>query len=348
MAATNRPTIIAFRRQLHCALACALLTISALAGTNAAEPGEEIGFGSNPGNLRMFSYVPAGLPPAPPLIVVLHGCKQRAATFAYDAGWLALANSSKLALLLPEQRGLPRYLHDVYVFPWLIAMFGANNQNACFNWFEPEDTARDRGEALSIRQMIDTMIQRYSVDPSRVYIVGLSAGGGMAAVMLAAYPERFAGGTIVAGVPYGCANTVTKALQCMNPGVDQTPVEWRRIVRDGIGGDARVPPISIWQGDADRRVAPRNRQELVEQWTAVHGIPPTPARTERSDRITREFYTDGVGVTRVESVLVHGLDHAFPISDDGPACGHSGEFVTSIGICAATEISHFWGLSGRN
>jgi len=73
-----------------------------------------------------------------------------------------------------------------------VALFGANNQNACFNWFEPEDTARDRGEALSIRQMIDAMVARHFVDPSRVYIVGLSAGGAMTAAMLAAYPERFA------------------------------------------------------------------------------------------------------------------------------------------------------------
>ena len=66
--------------------------------------------------------------------------------------------------------------------------------------------------------MIDAMIARHSVDRSRVYVVGLSAGGAMAAAMLAAYPERFAGGAIVAGVPYGCANTVDEALRCMNPG----------------------------------------------------------------------------------------------------------------------------------
>jgi poly(3-hydroxybutyrate) depolymerase len=66
--------------------------------------------------------------------------------------------------------------------------------------------------------MIDAMLERYAIDRSRVYLVGFSAGGAMAAAMLAAYPERFAGGAIVAGVPYGCANSVTKALQCMNPG----------------------------------------------------------------------------------------------------------------------------------
>ena len=127
----------------------------------------------------------------------------------------------------------------------VVALWGANNQNACFNWFQPEDTARDRGEALSIRQMIDAMIARHSVDRSRVYVVGLSAGGAMAAAMLAAYPERFAGGAIVAGVPYGCANTVTEALQCMNPGIDQAPSEWGRRVVDVAGSRRPQHPVDL-------------------------------------------------------------------------------------------------------
>jgi len=70
----------------------------------AAEPREVTGFGSNPGNLRMFSHVPAGLPPGAPLVVLLHGCKQRATSFARDSGFLALAERQKLALLLPAKR----------------------------------------------------------------------------------------------------------------------------------------------------------------------------------------------------------------------------------------------------
>jgi poly(3-hydroxybutyrate) depolymerase len=117
------------RRSACRTLCAALLTISMVVGAQAAGPREESGFGSNPGNLRMFSYVPGSLPPGAALIVVLHGCKQRAVTFARDAGWLALADRSRLALLLPEQKGLPSFLHDVFLFPWVLALWGANNQS---------------------------------------------------------------------------------------------------------------------------------------------------------------------------------------------------------------------------
>jgi poly(hydroxyalkanoate) depolymerase family esterase len=330
-------------------LTVALLIIGALAGASAAELREEAAFGSNPGNLRMFSYVPENVKPSAPLIVVLHGCKQKAGTFARDAGWLALADSAELALLMPEQKGLPSYLYDVYVFSWVAAMFGANNQNACFNWFEPEDIKRDSGEALSIRQMIDAMVQRNSVDPKRVYIVGLSAGGAMAGVMLAAYPERFAGGAIVAGVPYGCADTVSKALHCMNPGLDLIPNDWRARAREAATGhevSVAIPPISIWHGTSDTRVLPRNQQELVDQWTALHGISVAFVRTERSGRITRKNYPGDAAVPQVESVSIEGHGHAFPI-DETSTCGQPGDFVVSAGICAAREIARFWGLIGR-
>ena len=328
-------------------LTVVLLTIGAIAGANAAEPREETEFGSNPGNLRMFSYVPGSVKPSAPLIVVLHGCKQKAGAFARDAGWLALADTAELALLMPEQKGLPSFLYDYYVFSWVTAIWGANNQNACFNWFESEDTRRDRGEALSIRQMIDAMVQRYSIDTRRVYIAGLSAGGAMAVVMLANYPELFAGGAIVAGVPYGCADTVSKALQCMNPGLDLTPDVWRARVREATGGEGSVPIISIWHGTADTRVLPRNQQELVEQWTAIHGIPETSVRSERSGRITRKSYPGGAAAPRVESVSIEGYGHAFPI-DGTPTCGQPGDFVVSAGVCAAREIARFWSLIKRD
>jgi poly(hydroxyalkanoate) depolymerase family esterase len=328
-------------------LTVGLLAMGINAGAHGTEPREETGFGSNPGNLRMFSYVPGNVKPSAPLIVVLHGCKQTAGTFVRDAGWLALADTAELALLMPEQKGLPSFFYDFYVFPWVTAMFGANNQNACFNWFESEDTKRDRGEALSIRQMIDAMVRSHSIDPKRVYVAGLSAGGAMAVAMLVSYPELFAGGAVVAGVPYGCANSVSKALECLKPGLDLTPDAWRGRVREATGGEGPVPIISIWHGTADTRVLPRNQQELVEQWTALHGIPETSVRSEHSGRITRKSYPADAAAPRVESVSIEGHGHAFPI-DENTKCGQSGDFVVSAGVCATREIARFWGLLGRN
>jgi poly(hydroxyalkanoate) depolymerase family esterase len=293
----------------------------------------------------MFSYAPERLASPAALVVVLHGCKQNAADFARYAGWLALADDAKVALLLPEQKGLPSYFHDVYVPPWMVAWGGANNQNGCFNWFAPEDNARDRGEALSIRQMIDTMVSRHSLDRSRVFIAGFSAGGAMTAVMLATYPELFAGGAVVSGVAYRCAADVFEALRCMSPGVDHSPAEWRRKVS---AGERRYPPVAIWQGDADTRVVPDNQRELVEQWTALHGIADGQGRTETRGKLTRTVYADAAGHARVESVVVQGLKHAFPIETGGAlSCGQEGDFVAASGVCAAREIGRFWGLGTR-
>jgi poly(hydroxyalkanoate) depolymerase family esterase len=172
----------------------------ALAATTIEVPN----FGSNPGGLRMFKHIPDGLPASAPLVVVMHGCTQNARDYAAGSGWVQLADKLRLALVMPEQTQ-------------------ANSSNRCFNWFVRSDNRRDQGEALSIRQMVDKMKSDHGIDSSRVFVTGLSAGGAMTSVMLATYPEVFAGGGIVAGLPYGCANDnspfmATQALQCMSTG----------------------------------------------------------------------------------------------------------------------------------
>lgn len=114
-------------------------------------------FGTNPGNLNAKHFIPEVLHGQSPLVVVLHGCTQDADGFDKGSGWSALAETYGFALVFPEQRR-------------------SNNMNLCFNWFSPADTARDAGEALSISQMVDTMIERYGIDPQRVFITGLLDG----------------------------------------------------------------------------------------------------------------------------------------------------------------------------
>src|SRR6202048_5409445 len=131
-------------------------------------------FGSNPGALRMFTYHPPHVSAQSALVVVLHACTQTAASYDLGAGWSTLADRYGFALLLPEQQR-------------------SNNPNGCFNWFLPEDTRRGRGEALSIRQMIETFVMDKKIDRGRVFITGLSAGGAMTSVKLARYSEAVAG-----------------------------------------------------------------------------------------------------------------------------------------------------------
>jgi len=153
-------------------------------------------FGDNPGELRMLSYRPARLAPGAPLVVVLHGCTQTANDYAEGAGWLTLADRYGFAVLAPEQTR-------------------QNNPNLCFNWFSPKDTARGAGEAQSICSMVARAIADNASDPARVFVTGLSAGGAMTSVMLAAWPEVFAAGAVIAGLPYGAASNVQEAFVAM-------------------------------------------------------------------------------------------------------------------------------------
>ena len=141
-------------------------------------------FGSNPGNLAMHAYAPQGVGTSPALVVALHGCTQSADSYDQGTGWSDLADRFGFVVVFPEQQP-------------------ANNPKNCFSWFLPGDTARDSGEALSIRQMVAKATEEFGVDRSRIFVTGLSAGGAMTSAMLATYPEVFAGGAIIAGLPYG-------------------------------------------------------------------------------------------------------------------------------------------------
>src|SRR5216684_867703 len=136
----------------------ALVTLLASASPQAfaASPVEVTDFGFNPGNLRMFEFLPDGLPPSAPLVVVMHGCTQNATTFANETGWIQLADKFRFALALPQQTHV-------------------NNPSNCFRWFDSNHNRRDQGEALSIKQMVDKMKSVHSIDPKRVYVTVLTA-----------------------------------------------------------------------------------------------------------------------------------------------------------------------------
>ena len=290
---------------------------------------EVVGFGSNPGALRMLVHARARLPAGRPLVVVLHGCGQDAAAFANASGWLALADELGFALLVPEQ------VH-------------ANNRGRCFNWFRPDDVRRSGGEAMSIRQMLRVAVARYGSDPRRIYIVGFSAGGGMAAAMLAAYPAVFAAGGIVAGMPVGCAQTQVAAMLHMRRANMSRS-------RQALAGDVRAvtqarsrrswPRVSIWQGGRDRTVDPANAEILAAQWGELHGQDTAPRTDNVASGHRHRTWGRPDRPPAVEIWTLPAIGHGFPVDASLPGSGRTSPYLARADLSAARQIATFWLLN---
>lgn len=282
-------------------------------------------FGSNPGKLKGWHFAPSPSSGAP-LVVVLHGCTQSAAGYDHGSGWSQLAMQHGFALLYPEQQR-------------------SNNPNLCFNWFHPADTRRNGGEALSIRQMINAMIDRYALDPERVYITGLSAGGAMTSAMLAVYPEIFAGGAIIAGLPHGAASTIPEALERMGGRGLADDETYARAVREASQHRGAWPTISVWHGGGDHVVAPSNADAIVGQWRLIHGVDAAPDRDETIDGNRRRTWLDSKGASVIEEYRIAGMGHGTPLKVDGPdGCGAAVPHMLDVGISSTRHLAERWGL----
>ena len=275
-------------------------------------------FGPNPGRLQLRVY----LPPVPvrdgaPLITLLHGCGQDAGSFARESGWTALADRVGLPLVLPQQQEL-------------------NNQARCFQWFLPSDTERGHGEAGSIAAMISAAAVRFNSDPRRIFVAGLSAGGAMAAAMLAAYPDLFAAGAVCAGLPVGSAHSAIQALARMAHGAPECETgEWiervRRIAPRGYAG--AWPRLSIWHGEADEIVVADNGRKLAAQWRALHRLPEAPSH---------QSYSHQRWADAVELWMLPDFGHAWPV---GCGDGLPAHFAAPAPVAAVPEIARFWGIT---
>lgn len=264
------------------------------------------------GGLAMYVHVPAGT--VTDIVVALHGCSQRASDYE-KAGWNDVADANGFVVIYPEQST-------------------GNNTTRCFRWWEPSQNARDMGEAKAIVDMVAKARTDYGAN-GRVFVTGLSAGGAMAAALLAAYPDIFEAGAIMSGVPAGCATNQSEGVNCAAGQVNRTAEQWKALVP----ANAKMPRVSIWQGTNDSVVSPENEGELLEQWTAVNGIDQTATSTETIGKATHVVYMD-----RVETWTIQGMSHGTAV-DALAGCGTAAAYILDVKICSSAYAAKWFGFA---
>lgn len=263
-------------------------------------------------------YVPTTYRGEPlPLVVMLHGCKQNPEDFAAGTGMNRLAEQHNCLVLYPAQAAK------------------ANGSN-CWNWFNPSDQRRGHGEPSILADMTHRIMQEYSVDPERVYVAGLSAGGAMAAIMAARYPEVYAAVAIHSGLPAGSAHDVASAFGAMHGG--QTSV---------VSPCRQTVPVIVFHGDRDRTVHPDNGRKVLAQCMGVaseagpvergaHGSSVTEGRTAHGRAYTQTVYLAQDGQPVAEHWSIHGAGHAWS------GGSKAGSYTDPKGPDASSEMMRFF------
>jgi len=195
-------------------------------------------------------------------------------------------------------------------------------------------------------QLISAARRLHEVDDARIVVTGVSAGAFMATALAANYPDVFAGFTIQAVGPYGCAQGLLEGIACMS-GQDKSPAEWLDAVLLGNGYQEQEhqvwPKALLWHGEADTEVDPSNLWESVEQWTAVHGADPLVDVYETLADTEVQIYHSSDGQPVVWTFLTPDMGHAVQV-DPSVGCGETDTYYADVGVCAAWESALILGL----
>ena len=253
------------------------------------------------------------------LLVMLHGGTQDANDFAAGTRMNALAEEHGFIVAYPSQSK-------------------AANASLCWNWFSPENQMRGRGEPAIIAGITSEIVADYDVDPALVFVAGLSAGGAMAAVMGATYPDLYAAVGVHSGLPYRSAADLPSAFAAMRG--DAGPRGRRSRKSRGTGDDSPRIRTIVFHGDADNIVHPSNAANMVEAERAGESVERAEARHAAIRAHTRTVTRDKTGAVVVEQWLVHGSGHAW--SGGSP----DGTYTDPHGPDASQEMLRFF-FEGR-
>jgi poly(hydroxyalkanoate) depolymerase family esterase len=277
------------------------------AGAGQFESGQ---FPTLGGYLSYRLYVPSTARTIDTLVVALHGCTQDGEALAELTRLNEAADRDGFAVLYPEQSRL-------------------RNWDGCWNWFLPIDQVRGWGEPEMVAELVTSVAGRWRIDRSRTFLVGISAGGAMAATLAVCYPDRFSAVAIHSGLEFRAASTPLDAEQVTSSGGELTPEESGRQGAACSGLSPATVPLILFQGTADTRVYPVNAAQLLEQfaWTNslwlgdLTGLIPLSAWSVQSGQVPGGYaYTvSDYGprqITLLRQVVVQGLEHAWA---GGPA-----------------------------
>ncbi len=263
------------------------------------------------GTLGYRLYVPARAAAGMPLVVMLHGCTQSPEDFARGTRMNLLADEQGLLVAYPRQTQ-------------------AANAQKCWNWFNAGDQQRDSGEPALIAGATRAIVARHAIDPRRVHVAGLSAGGAAAAIMAARYPDLYAAAGIHSGLACGAARDLPGALMAMKRGA---------AAGAGAGSTAFVPVITF-HGDRDRTVHEVNSRQIVAAASAAAGIPLDTVthggRSAGGRDYTRAAGIDRAGRVLIEQWTIHGAGHAWSGGDG------AGSYTDPAGPDASREMLRFF------
>ena len=284
---------------------------------------------TNDSGTRSFKlYVPGGADEHTdktlPLIVMLHGCTQNPDDFAAGTGMNALAESGKFFVVYPEQAG-------------------SANMQRCWNWFQAGDQRRDRGEPSIIADITREILTTQPIDPRRVYVAGMSAGGAMAAIMAATYPDLYAAAGVHSGLAYGAAHDMPSAFRAMKQGAPDAAAGIPNGLHYPAAKDLTRPvPTIVFHGDRDNTVDRRNGEQVLRQWSGADAAEVKGRAKVRQGQVnggrayTHSVFLDADGNPVAERWIVHGAGHAWSGGDP------RGSFTDPQGPDASAEMVRFF------